>query len=153
MSKKQSKLAAMVAEQQAIRDRMKKDGRAALREGFKEFFDAHPEAKAIVWTQYTPYFNDGEACTFSVNGFDLKTEAEREEYGYGYEESSCAACALRERKKGTLTEAEASLLNDFKELEEACSALEDVLQSVLGDHVLVKATRKGFATTEYDHDL
>jgi hypothetical protein len=24
--------------------------------------------KAVAWTQYTPYFNDGDACEFSVNG-------------------------------------------------------------------------------------
>jgi hypothetical protein len=28
-----------------------------------------PEVTGIHWTQYTPYFNDGETCEFSVNGY------------------------------------------------------------------------------------
>ena len=29
---------------------------------FKRYFDIWPEADAFRWTQYTPYFNDGDAC-------------------------------------------------------------------------------------------
>jgi len=28
-------------------------------------FKLHPEVNAVRWNQYTPYFNDGEPCTFS----------------------------------------------------------------------------------------
>ena len=31
-----------------------------LKEAFSQFFQNTPEVKAIVWDQYTPYFNDGE---------------------------------------------------------------------------------------------
>ena len=34
---------------------------------FQEFFKAFPEIKMIAWTQYTPYFNDGDTCEFGVN--------------------------------------------------------------------------------------
>ncbi|MFD5069158.1 hypothetical protein ACFWNC_14685 [Streptomyces sp. NPDC058369] len=41
------------------------------------------------WTQYTPYFNDGDTCEFSVHGLWVKTTAEAEgavdEYGDEYE--------------------------------------------------------------------
>ena len=30
-------------------------------------FDANPRVKGYVWYQYTPYFNDGEPCTFGVH--------------------------------------------------------------------------------------
>ena len=33
----------------------------------KVFFKDNPQVTAFVWTQYTPYFNDGEECTFSRN--------------------------------------------------------------------------------------
>jgi len=37
------------------------------------------------WTQYTPYFNDGDTCEFSVHGLWVRTTAEKEgavdEYG------------------------------------------------------------------------
>ena len=42
----------------------------------KNLFETCPEIKQVHWTQYTPYFNDGEACTFSVNDicFVLQTK-------------------------------------------------------------------------------
>ena len=33
----------------------------------KDFFKLVPLVKRIEWTQYTPYFNDGDSCEFSVN--------------------------------------------------------------------------------------
>jgi hypothetical protein len=33
-----------------------------------KFFELFPDAQAFVWTQYTPYFNDGDPCVFDVNG-------------------------------------------------------------------------------------
>ena len=38
---------------------------------FQEFFKAFPEIKMIAWTQYTPYFNDGEACVFDIKDFEF----------------------------------------------------------------------------------
>jgi hypothetical protein len=32
----------------------------------KLIFDKHPALSSFGWTQYTPYFNDGEACYFGV---------------------------------------------------------------------------------------
>lgn len=57
----------------------------------KAFFEACPGVQAIAWTQYTPYFNDGDPCVFSVGelyfvvaGFDadnLPTPYEFEDDG------------------------------------------------------------------------
>lgn len=33
----------------------------------KIFLDECPEVTGVHWTQYTPYFNDGDACEFNVN--------------------------------------------------------------------------------------
>jgi len=35
-------------------------------EALKAFFEATPEVQSVFWTQYTPYFNDGDSCYFSV---------------------------------------------------------------------------------------
>lgn len=35
----------------------------------KQFLDKCPEVTGIHWTQYTPYFNDGDTCEFSVNEY------------------------------------------------------------------------------------
>jgi hypothetical protein len=50
-----------------LEKKIQSEGQALLKGMFKEFFHNHPEAKAIVWTQYTPYWSDGEDCIFSVN--------------------------------------------------------------------------------------
>lgn len=31
----------------------------------KHIFEKRPEVESFSWTQYTPYFNDGDPCTFS----------------------------------------------------------------------------------------
>ena len=36
---------------------------------FQEVFERYPEITVIKWTQYTPYFNDGDTCEFYVNEF------------------------------------------------------------------------------------
>ena len=41
----------------------------AFEDIFKTFFSLCPEIKAVGWNQYTPYFNDGEPCEFSVGDF------------------------------------------------------------------------------------
>ena len=47
----------------------------------KQFLDACPEVTGIHWSQYTPYFNDGDSCEFSVNEicFHILNEDEDED--------------------------------------------------------------------------
>ncbi len=87
-----NKLQAIVEKVSELKKLMQEQGKEALKEAFKEFFAAHPEATKVVWTQYTPYFNDGDACTFSVGEIELKvdpsmlaTDAQKL-FGYGTED-------------------------------------------------------------------
>lgn len=45
---------------------MKKVSAEALTTIFVEFFNKYPQVKTIYWQQYTPEWNDGEECVFSV---------------------------------------------------------------------------------------
>ena len=38
---------------------------------FIELFAQAPKLKSVSWTQYTPYFNDGDSCEFSAHTSDL----------------------------------------------------------------------------------
>jgi len=59
-------------EMKAAYDRkLQQEGKAAVKDAFKDLFDKYPEIRSVVWAQYTPYFNDGDACTFGVNEFDV----------------------------------------------------------------------------------
>jgi hypothetical protein len=52
---------------QALRKTLQEQAQAGLKDAFKQFLVAFPQVKVIVWSQYTPYFNDGEECVFRVN--------------------------------------------------------------------------------------
>ena len=63
-------------------DKLRQGGAEALKESFKELFEAHPRLRSVVWAQYTPYFNDGDPCYFRVGEFDVHVEGvPNEEYG------------------------------------------------------------------------
>lgn len=44
----------------------------AILRAFREFFETNPDIVALRWHQYTPYFNDGDACVFEVDYFSFK---------------------------------------------------------------------------------
>lgn len=59
-------------EMKAAYDRkLQQEGQAAVKDAFKDLFDKYPEVRSVVWCQYTPYFNDGDTCTFGVHEFDV----------------------------------------------------------------------------------
>lgn len=45
-----------------------------------KFLNSCPDVKGVHWTQYTPYFNDGEACEFSVHDFCFHLDDDFEKY-------------------------------------------------------------------------
>lgn len=147
-----------------------------------EFVKTHSDViTSITWTQYTPYFNDGEACEFRVNDvyFKLNSEAFPEEFreeiesSSDYEDGNMSAWELKtlflgytqtwgEEKyfapkhtlSASLHERLSSFLVAFEDISRVIgsSALEDSLQSIFGDHVRVTVTAYGIETEDYDHD-
>lgn len=123
---------------------------SVLKDLFLEWFKGAPkEVEAIRWTQYTPHFNDGDACVFSVHEPSLKlvgvTKDEDEE---GFQD----VWALKYYKKVTeekATELSKSLNALYSDMQD----LEDVMLSAFGDGYQVTITRKGdIEVDEYDHD-
>lgn len=65
----------------AAHDRRTVAAQAYFEEGCKELFARHPEMESFAWSQYTPYWNDGDVCEFGVytgdpeiNGREVKEE-------------------------------------------------------------------------------
>lgn len=54
------------------RQTMRENSKGLIEGASKILFESCPEIKQVHWTQYTPYFNDGEACEFSVNDFNFQ---------------------------------------------------------------------------------
>src|SRR5271165_5041195 len=41
---------------------------------FLELFDKYPNLVSFSWVEYSPHFNDGDACTFSVYADEIPVE-------------------------------------------------------------------------------
>lgn len=61
------KLRLVRAERETLSKKIRQMAAEVFADGVKVIFEKHPTLEYISWTQYTPYFNDGEACEFSVN--------------------------------------------------------------------------------------
>ena len=119
---------------------IKREGQQAIAAAFKEVFDAYPELESVSWTQYTPYFNDGDACTFAVHDFDSAVvDGEEVEEPYYADKDSPL--------KPGLVKALSKLNNSI-----GASAMSDTMELIFGDHAKVTATRNGFEVDEYSHD-
>ena len=124
-----------------IEDRVGLYGKELLIVEIRAFFDRHPQVDGIRWSQFTPYFNDGEPCYFSVNEpllliTDLTEEEQRacdDEFWLG----------------------SWNYINSRRELFEDIPNVfdEDTLRELFGDHAQVTIHRDGrVEVTECDHD-
>lgn len=130
---------------------------------------AAPGVSGLIWEQYTPYFNDGDPCEFSlhevrllIDGYDEEKHGEPE-YGTGvsaYDTFSWRSNApYPKHDKSNWDEVEwydfgettgreiRALLQDLN-----TSGWESVAQENFGDHAQVTATADGFNVEFYEHD-
>lgn len=119
---------------------IKEDGEKILKEVFKEYFVSFPEVEKIYWDQYTPYFNDGDPCTFRVNGFVLE---------YVDPDFDGDTVLNKENKKERKLRIK-DINNALDTIEK--SIPEDVLEAVFGNHVTISVTKDGFTIEECDHE-
>lgn len=131
---------------------------------FKQFFVENPKIKQIVWTQYTPFFNDGEPCVFSVHDKyfvptffkdeDTGELVENEEYEYhdcpSLWSDSFYDSAINEFKACGLTDEEIDRVEKFGKF--LNSIPDDLYEGIYGDHVEITVTTNGAEVNEYDHD-
>ena len=117
-------------------------------------FEAHPEIEAFRWTQYTPYFMDGDPCEFGVNtDIDLlpvdKTpmtvpkdlESSYERYKYQTEDDwYCGMNGMPESLKVAA--------NDFSD----CLRISDLMLTLFGDHAQITCYRDRVEVEEHQHD-
>lgn len=66
----------------ALKEEMQENSKVLMKEAFREFLEKYDNVDNIFWTQYTPYFNDGEACEFSVNDVYLVLKGDEDACEY-----------------------------------------------------------------------
>lgn len=121
---------------------------------------AVPGVESVRWQQYTPYFNDGEACVFRIYDAYVRiagdTDQDAGDYGDGYRsnwELSDGYGATRRFKEigGFSTEPIAEALGEFTNVLESGRHYV-VLEKKFGDPAQVTATAAGFEVEYYEHD-
>jgi hypothetical protein len=128
-----------------IQERTRREAQEVLKPGLKEFMDSHLDVEAIRWTQYTPYFNDGETCTFGVHDLEAK-------FVGGDEEAGDREDGFEYLWSRTPDGVDNKTWADLHALNKALSNSDDALQATFGDHVRVIVTKDGVDTEEYEHD-
>jgi hypothetical protein len=119
--------------------------KAVLAPGLNLFMREHPEVKAIGWTQYTPYFNDGEPCVFNFHGLHASMEEERGDSLY---DEGWAEIYGKKADDGWTQQT----WDDLVALAKALSDADEDLEAAFGDHVQVIVTPEGVDVEEYSHD-
>jgi len=165
-----------------LKKQVQKELQAEFNGALAELFDAYPFVKSVSFTAYTPYFNDGDTCEYSVhhdycqfNGYDEDGDddngkGEGENVGrnaretiYVEEPNPEYDCNYRgwESNKRYETKHVKKPNTDFNPLyKEAVEAFRSALavvdddnwEEMVGDSVRVTITREGITTDEYDHD-
>ncbi|MFJ8538121.1 hypothetical protein [Streptomyces sp. NPDC093591] len=115
------------------------------------------------WRQYTPYFNDGEPCTFGVHGTWVRTtadeDADQDELEmWGHRSLGKVPGDFNEQTRKWETRPyegpDEARYHRCKALEAAVEggAFENVLLDAFGDHANITVRRDGIEVEFYDHD-
>jgi hypothetical protein len=141
--------------------------------------DLEPVLRAILadddilsfgWTQYTPYYNDGERCVFGVVEPWFRTTADatgdEDDHGDDGDEDTLAlsihptlAPKRYDRVSGRFVpvERDAGTVERYMRCLALADALktgefDDVLLDAFGDHAHVRISLSGIVVDEYEHD-
>lgn len=139
IEKIKAEMAAFDAKRKELTEQLRKDFPALL----APLFEKYPSVKNVYWTQYTPYFNDGDTCEFSANVSyaELNHEIDQDEEDDDEENET-------EKSEVELPE------NAEDEFQEVLSSIdESFYKDLFGDHVEVIVNRDGtIETEEYEHE-
>lgn len=112
----------------------------------------NPLIEAVQWEQYTPYFNDGEPCEFTIYSISVKPVGGRPDDGDN-EDGFIDHWSLKYHGENDRPE----LLPIYEATEALDNAVNggefyDVLLDAFGDHATVTVTSEGITVDFYEHD-
>jgi hypothetical protein len=165
----------MIEQAMSLKKRYEKMVNAFKEEDFKgwflEYFKLYPFITSIKWTQYTPYFNDGDPCVFCIHepelelsaafvaanpglelvgsGYSKKTQDELDDYPDEEEVKSLTLDTYE------FTKEQGKAYPDMREAVSSITDLfeaEDILLHVFGDHAEIVVTPEKIVCEEYEHD-
>lgn len=137
---------------ETYRKMVQTQGESVVKEAMKEFFNENPSVLAVKWPQFTPYFNDGDECRFSVGEpYVLVRLAENEDSeDYDVEVFNDVECTVQGKWGETIKDR--TISNNVAELSSFLYSLQDELKLIFGDHAEITVTPDSITIDEYDHD-
>lgn len=112
----------------------------------KEIFEKYPDLKNFSVIGYTPYFNDGDECTYSLHAYW--------DYGLtlnGYNQDDFSGNRKSDEKIDGYTYAEYEKIGE--EIESFLNSIPDsFFKDAFGDHCRIIISRENVTTEGYDHD-
>jgi hypothetical protein len=156
------------------REKVAAEAQTLVKFVFEAFFVKHPTVHAIGWTQYTPYWQDGEECTFRVNEINLYINEDSFDEDEGWHDGDQN---LLDRRDYHLRETQwhkpepdraeiidkqiedlggmgsyRAILADFEAVASSLAKIDDrYMEMIYGDHVSVFYTKDGVVIEEYEH--
>jgi hypothetical protein len=115
-----------------------------------EVFDKHEGLESFGWTQYTPYFNDGDECTFSAHTDYLYINGVNEDDMDDISEKTYDYTSGKRLPNEKYNSAKAAMISEIKSILNTVD--EEFLKETYNDHVKVTITREGSSVTNYRHD-
>lgn len=128
---------------------------------YKYIFEKYHTLESFGWTQYTPYFNDGDATIFNANTDYLIINDEYAEdsdwfsqvkilnWGQWNYELKTYEGRIEEPNK----DYNENLVNAYNEIVDFLSHFDnDFYLSKFGDHAEITVNKDGFDISDYDHD-
>ena len=128
----------LVDEINKLKEELTQKAQDGLMECLEELFKQHPEVKKIQFTAYTPYWNDGEECTYWCNASSASINDSEDDWD-GEDED-----------EDEYPEVSQEVIDIFQE---ALGQLDDdTWKDIVGDHALVTITPEGIDVQECDHE-
>lgn len=147
-----SELDALKARMIELEQEMQNAGKTFFTNAAQDLFDKYPELDEFSWTQYTPYFNDGDECIFSVHS----DYPEGVVNGERVDELTKSYGTWDSVNRKYIPKAESELTLEDRIGEDLTTLLGAVptntMKQMFGDHVKVTVNREGIVVEDYDHD-
>jgi len=143
-----------------VKKEIKEEFALEFKKETSKYFEKYKWLKEISWSQYTPYFNDGDSCEFSVNAettINGCTLYSKELYNESYTTILMDDEDIDEFIKKC--DNDSSIIEEYLELSVLVDKLmqflsnnSDIALELFGDHVKVSIQGDGVFTEEYEHD-
>lgn len=149
-----------------LQNEIKKQAAVLVNNSFKSFFERFPDVKALRFAAYTPYFNDGDPCLYSVHSFDVflskEFKVKNSVSSYFDKNLDPEDGIVDDDFEGDYGESVWFLRYNYKDnvvVQQMCDLIKDmedmpaeVAESIFGDDALVTVTKEGIDISHFRHD-